>query len=76
MVVIAAIGSFPSTGYDVFVDSVRSTQSDVLVYVRSVSPGKDCAVGAAERRPIDIVRVPLTALPPRFVESTEVEGCE
>jgi hypothetical protein len=75
MVVIAAIGSFPSTGYYVFVDSVRSTLSDVLVYVRSVSP-KGCAVGAAERRPIDIVRVPLAPLPARFIESTEVERCE
>jgi hypothetical protein len=75
MVVIAAMGRFPSTGYDVFVDSVRRTQSDVLVYVRSVSP-KGCTVGELETQPIDIVRVPRSALPPRFVESSEEERCE
>jgi hypothetical protein len=29
MVVVAAMGGFPSTGYDVFVDSVRRTKSEV-----------------------------------------------
>lgn len=76
MVVVAAMGSIPSTGYDVFVDSVRTTKSDLLVYVRLVSPGGGCTVGAGETRPIDIVGVPQNAWPPRFVESSEVERCE
>jgi hypothetical protein len=75
MVVVAAMGGFPSTGYDVFVDSVRRTRSEVLVYVRSDS-SVGCVAGAIETQPIDVVRVPRSPLPARFVESSRVERCE
>jgi hypothetical protein len=76
MVVVAGMGRFPSTGYEVFVDSLRRTRSEALVYIRSDSVGQGCAVGAKETQPIDIVRVPRSPLSARFVESSRVERCE
>ena len=75
MVVVAGMGSVASTGFELFVDSVHTSGSKLLVYVRSVDPG-GCSVGGAETRPIDIVRVPRTTLRVRFLESTETNRCE
>ena len=74
MVVIAGMGRVPSTGYELFVDSVVSVDWGTLVYVRSTSVA-GCPGAGMETEPVDIVRVPKTTLPVQFVEYTEVHRC-
>ena len=74
MVVIAGMGNVPSTGYELFIDSVTTVEWGTLIYVRSTSTA-GCPVGGLETQPVDIVRVPRTTLPVQFVESTEVHNC-
>jgi hypothetical protein len=74
MVIVAGMGNVPSTGYELFVDSVTSLEWGTLIFVRSTSPA-GCSGGALVTAPVDIVRVPKTTLPVQFVESTEVHRC-
>jgi hypothetical protein len=74
MVVIAGMGSVPSTGNELFIDSVTTLEWGTLIYVRSTSPA-GCSGGGLETQPVDIVRVPRTTLPVQFVEYTEVHHC-
>jgi hypothetical protein len=74
MVVIAGMGVVPATGYELFVDSVRSVEWGTLIFVRSTS-STGCSEGGMTAEPVDIVRVPKTTLPVQFVESTEVHRC-
>jgi hypothetical protein len=68
------MGNVPSTGYELFIDSVTTLEWGTLIYVRSTSTA-GCPVGGLETQPVDIVRVPRTTLPVQFVESTEVHNC-
>ena len=74
MVIIAGMGSVPSTGFELFIDSVVPIESETLVFVRSTSSGS-CPAGGMEARPVDIVRVPRTTAPVQFMEETEVRRC-
>ena len=75
MLVLVAMGSRASTGYDIIVDSVRIRDSRLLIFVRSTEPAGDCAVGAMATQPVDVVRVTRSPLTPRFVESTHSVHC-
>jgi hypothetical protein len=72
VVIIAALGDKLSTGYGITVDSVATTRSEYLIFVRASDPG-DCIVGGLVTQPVDVVAVPRSALPPRFVE-THISG--
>jgi hypothetical protein len=74
MVVVAAMGVVPATGYELFVDSVTSLEWGTLIFVRSTS-STGCSESGMTAEPVDIVRVPRTTLPVQFVESTEVHRC-
>ena len=74
MVIIAGMGSVPSTGFELFIDSVVPIETETLVFVRSTSSGS-CPAGGMEARPVDIVRVPRTTSPVQFMEETEVHRC-
>lgn len=75
MVVVAALGTLASGGYDVVVDSVAATQSEYLVFVRTAEPGENCAVTGGLTQPVDVVRVNRSSLPVRFIEQTVVNRC-
>jgi hypothetical protein len=72
VVIIAALGDQPSTGYGITVDSVARKRSEYLIFVRTSDPG-DCIVGGLVTQPVDVVAVPRSALPPQFVE-THISG--
>jgi hypothetical protein len=74
MVIIAGMGSVPSTGYELFIDSVTTVEWGTLIYVRSTNTA-GCVVGGLVTQPVDVVRVPRTTLPVQFVEYTEVHHC-
>ena len=75
MVVFAGLGSLPSGGYDITVDSSVVTDSEYLIYVRSTEPGENCVVTGVETSPVDVVRVARSELPTRFIERVEVVHC-
>lgn len=67
MVVMVGLGDKASTGHDITVDSVTVADSDYLVFVQSTDPN-NCPGGAALTQPVDVVRIPRSGLPVRFVE--------
>jgi hypothetical protein len=75
MVLIAAMGSRSSGGYEITIDSVKISRSEYLIFVRTREPADDCGVPAVLTQPIDVVQVPKLALSPRFVEATEIRHC-
>lgn len=75
MVIIAAMGTMSSGGYEITIDSAATYGSEHLIFVRTQKPAQDCGVPATQTEPVDVVRVPRRTLPTRFVESTEVRRC-
>ena len=61
VVVVAALGSRPTTGYAVTIDSVVKEWRVTRVYVRSTTPGSNCVVGIAFTSPVHVVRIPRTS---------------
>lgn len=55
MVVLAAMGSVPSTGFAITIDSVVVRGSSTEVHVLLGSPGSLCIQGMALTNPLDIV---------------------
>lgn len=74
MLVIAAMGTRPSGGYTIHVDSVVETD-ELVVHVRSVEPGAGCGTTSAISEPVYIAAVRPSALPTRFVEVVEQDDC-
>jgi len=58
MVIVAAMGSEPSTGFGIKIDSVVERGSLVQVHVLLGSMGSLCIQGAAVTNPVDVVEVP------------------
>ena len=61
LVIIAALGSVGSTGYDIIIDSVARTTSEFLIFVRAREPGNLYEVGPVQTEPVDVVRKCLAA---------------
>ncbi|HEV7365814.1 MAG TPA: protease complex subunit PrcB family protein [Gemmatimonadales bacterium] len=74
VVVIVALGSRGGTGYDITVDSTAVTPAQQLLFVR-ITDNDLCPSGAMLTQPLDVVRVPRTDLPIRFVEDTVQVKC-
>jgi PrcB C-terminal len=75
MIIVAASGLQPSSGYDVFVETASDTTSGTNVVIRSVSPGGDCTVATVLTAPVDIVRLPRRDGPVIFDERSRIELC-
>lgn len=74
MVVIVGLGSKPTTGYDIMVDSAAIRQSEQLIFVQ-ITSNDSCPGGAMLTRPVDVVQVPRSRLPVRFIEDTVQVKC-
>lgn len=61
MLVVAALGAKPSSGFDVVLDSASARGDHLTVYVRTTSPPPGSAVLTVITRPIDIARVRRTS---------------
>jgi hypothetical protein len=75
MVVVAALGTRPSGGFSVFIDSASAGPDGVVVRVRALSPGSDCAVTLAVTQPVDVARVPRRDGSVAFTERHEIQNC-
>jgi hypothetical protein len=76
MVVVASLGARPSGGYSILVQAATMTDDGLYVQVRTISPGRNCAVTAALTQPVDVARLPATDRAVHFVEDPIVKDCE
>jgi len=75
MVVVAALGSRPSAGFDVVIEGAAEDTAGVEVDVRRSSPAAGCPVAAAITQPVDLARLPASARTLRFRERSTVVPC-
>ena len=75
VVIVAAMGSRPSGGYNIVLDSVSESGNDVNVVVRSISPGPACIVTQILTQPVDIARMTRHDGNITFTERNEVADC-
>lgn len=75
MVVVAALGSRPSAGFDVVIESAAEDSAGIEVDVRRSSPGVGCPVAAVVTQPVDLAKLPASARSLRFRERSLVVPC-
>jgi PrcB C-terminal len=76
MVIVAALGTRGSSGYDVLIDG--ATEADAggaVIAIRSTSPGAGCASLTVLTQPVDIARMPIRDGAVTFVERSSVTNC-
>lgn len=73
MIVVAAMGARPTSGYWTIIDGACEVQGKVEVFVSNVEDGKCTGQYGVQTFPADAVRIPRTDLPIVFRE-TQV-GC-
>lgn len=76
VVIVAALGSRPSGGYAIRIDTVQQTGAGIEVLVRQVRPGPGCGVTTAITSPVDLVRVPRVAADADFREVELTHDCQ
>ncbi len=70
MIIVAAMGVRPSSGYSIIIDGACEVDSHVEVFVTSVEGGVSCGVQlGVVTAPADAVRIPQTDLPVVFRET-------
>lgn len=75
MVVVAGLGTRPSGGYDVVIETAEQDSTGIEVALRRASPAPGCPVAAVMTQPVDIARLPASHQPVRFRERTIVVPC-
>ena len=75
MIVLVSMGTRPSGGFVIRIDSAMTDAQRLLVQVTQIVPGRGCAVPAVVTRPVDLARVPATPLPVSFAERVEKTDC-
>lgn len=76
MIVVAALGERGSGGYSVvFGSASENGAGGIDVVVRSISPGRYCALPALLTQPVDLARISNKYASIRFIERNEVVQC-
>lgn len=76
MIIVAALGARPSSGYDISIDRAAVANAAVVVEVTSTTPGADCVLLAVITTPVVMARVPASYGPIRFIEQERTRQCE
>lgn len=76
MLLVAAMGTRPSGGHAIAIDSVYTRAGILHAVVRETSPGDDCFVAAVITTPVVAVRVAETSAPVEFSTRTAVHSCQ
>lgn len=74
-VVVAALGSRPSSGYVISIAGASRAGDAITVRVESRSPGPGCGVLTVMTYPVDVAKMPRTAGPVTFEETPIVKNC-
>lgn len=75
VLVLVAMGTRPTTGYSVKVESVQHHAGVLYVAVRERSPGASCGTGQALTAPVHIVQVPREGATARFHVTRHTYSC-
>lgn len=75
MVVVDALGTRSSGGYDVVIEGATADSTGIDVSVRRTSPGNGCPLTAALTQPVDLARLPAREGPVRFHDRGVVLSC-
>lgn len=75
VILLAAMGVRPTTGYTVTIDEVHYYEDTLYVSVLERSPGPSCGTGQAITSPVHVVKVPTQATSARFDVSTRTFSC-
>jgi len=75
MVIVAALGTRSSEGYEVVLENVREDTAGVEIAVRVNEPAPGCPVSAVLTQPVDLARLPASARPVRFRQRNVVVPC-
>lgn len=75
MLIVASMGTRPTGGFVVFIESAATVGDSLRVVVREQSPGPRCGTTAALSAPVALARVTRTELPVSFVARRVVRDC-
>jgi protease stability complex PrcB-like protein len=75
MVIVAALGTRPSGGYGIVVESASRENGSLYVAIRSESPGTSCLSSAVLTAPVDVARVPRSDEQVQFRERSVTRSC-
>lgn len=75
MIVVAALGERGSGGFDILVESARTTSRGLVVTVHVSAPGATCLTTQALTQPVDVARLPLSAGAVVFTDVSTVTNC-
>jgi protease stability complex PrcB-like protein len=75
ILVVAALGERPSSGYTILVDSAEATGDGLRVMYRTIAPGSGCVVATVMTQPVDVARIARTDPVVFFVQRPEVHEC-
>lgn len=75
LVILAAMGSRPTGGYDIEVESVHRDGESLYAVIRETSPGDGCGLTQAFTAPATAVRVPRVDGDVELVEKETVNEC-
>lgn len=75
MIVVAALGTRPTGGYDIAIEGVAPEAGGAGVRVATTAPGDDCVTTQAITEPVVMVRVAAVAGLVRFHERAETHSC-
>jgi hypothetical protein len=76
MIIVAAMGQQPSSGYEIIIDSACEVDNQLEVLVRSTNYLKCGLQLGIVTAPVDIVRLPKTDLPVVFRETEVTSDCK
>jgi hypothetical protein len=76
MIVVAAAGMKPSTGYAMQVISASEAKGEIVVTVEATSPGAGCLNAMMMTSPVDIARIPKRDGKVRFDVKRVVRDCK
>jgi hypothetical protein len=75
VVILAAMGARPSTGFSVAITEVRVHDGTFWVRITEQSPGRNCAAGDAITSPVHAVRAPREATTAQFIVARVETRC-
>ena len=75
MLVVASMGTRPTGGYTITIDSVWVAGDSLRVAVREQSPGPRCGTTAALSAPVALARLRRSELPVAFTSRPVVHDC-
>lgn len=75
MVLVAALGSRPSGGYQIAITDLASGRGGLAVVVTATSPGPRCLTTAAITQPVEIIRVQAASGPVTFQDRSRINQC-